>query len=418
VANTLAPVITAITNSKSNNDVTFRRLCGKNNRNKSAATSVQGGKGTMKSSIKTLAIFAFAVLLPNLGLAQYTRTDLVTNSGTGGTVTDPHLVNAWGLVSATTSPFWVSDNGTGFSTLYSINNTGGVTATPVGLVVSIPSATGGAGTPTGIVAPETPRGVTAFTISGVNPITGVQASANSLFIFATLDGTISGWNPAVGGISSTGASTATLAVPSVGATYTGLAIATNIGNKFLYAANDGPNRRVDVFKSNFQLTNLGQNAFVDPNIPQKFAPYGIQTITAADGTETIWVTYTALDKAQSGFVDAFTPAGVLLSHLELKGSLHSPWGVALAPADFGPMSNALLITDNTPRGRINAFDPNTGAFLGPLRDASGIAIEIDDIWAIQFGQGGGANGNPNQLFFTAGNNNYGNGTFGVITFGP
>ena len=374
----------------------------------------------MKSSMKTLAIFAFAVLLPSLGLAQYTRTDLVTNSGVGGTVTDPHLVNAWGLVSTTTSPFWVSDNGTGFSTLYSINNMNGVTATPAGLVVSIPSAAGGAGTPTGIVAPETPRGVTAFTISGVNPITGMQASANSIFIFATLDGTISGWNPAVGGISPTGASTATLAVPrsSVGATYTGLAIATNNGNKFLYAADDGPNRRVDAFNSNFQLTNLGQNAFVDPNIPQKFAPYGIQTITAADGSETIWVTYTALDKAQSGFVDAFTPAGVLLSHLELKGSLHSPWGVALAPADFGPMSNALLITDNTPRGRINAFDPNTGAFLGPLRDTSGMAIEIDDIWAIQFGQGGGANGNANQLFFTAGNNNYGNGTFGVITFGP
>jgi uncharacterized protein (TIGR03118 family) len=167
----------------------------------------------MKSSMKTLGIFAFAVLLPSLGLAQYTRTDLVTNSGAGGTVTDPHLVNAWGLVSTTTSPFWVSDNGTGFSTLYSINNMNGVTATPVGLVVSIPSAAGGAGTPTGIVAPETPSGVTAFTISGVNPITGMQASANSIFIFATLDGTISGWNPAVGGSSPTGASTATLAVP-------------------------------------------------------------------------------------------------------------------------------------------------------------------------------------------------------------
>jgi uncharacterized protein (TIGR03118 family) len=374
----------------------------------------------MKSPMKTLAILAFTVLLPSLGLAQYTRTDLVTNSGAGGTVADPHLVNAWGLVSTTTSPFWVSDNATGFSTLYSISNTGGITATPVGLVVSIPSVTGGTGSPTGIVAPETPKGVTAFTISGVNPITGVQASANSLFIFATLDGTIRGWNPAVDGISPTGASTATLAAnrSSVGATYTGLAIATNNGNKFLYAADDGPNRRVDVFNSNFQLTNLGQSAFVDPNIPQKFAPYGIQTVTAADGSETIWVTYTALDKAQSGFVDAFTPAGVLLSHLELNGPLHSPWGVALAPANFGPMSNALLITNNTPRGRINAFDPNTGAFLGPLRDTSGKAIEIDDIWAIQFGQGGGANGNANQLFFTAGNNNYGNGTFGVITFGP
>jgi uncharacterized protein (TIGR03118 family) len=377
----------------------------------------------MRLAIKTLAILALAAILPCLTLAQYTRTDLVTNSGAGGTVPDSHLVNAWGLVSTGTSPFWVSDNATGLSTLYSISNTSGVVATPLGLVVSIPSATGGPGSPTGIVAPETPKGVTAFVISGINPVTGKQASGNSIFIFDTLDGTIWGWNPAVGGITATGASVANIAADrsSFGATYTGLAIANNGGQPLLYAADDGPNRRIDVFDSNFKLVNdqLGPDAFVDPKIPQKFAPYGIQTITDANGVQTIWVTYTALDKAQSGFVDSFTPAGALISHFALSGPLHSPWGVALAPADFGPMSNAILITNNTPRGRINAFDPKSGAFLGPLRDASGKAIEIDDIWAIQFGQGGaaGGNGNPNQLFFTAGNNNYGDGTFGVITFG-
>jgi uncharacterized protein (TIGR03118 family) len=377
----------------------------------------------MKLAIKTLAVLTLAAILPCLTFAQYTRTDLVTNSGAGGTVNDSHLVNAWGLVSTGTSPFWVSDNATGLSTLYSISNTSGVVATPAGLVVSIPSASGGPGSPTGIVAPETPKGVTAFVISGVNPVTGAQASANSIFIFATFDGTISGWNPAVGGITATGASTATIAVPAAGAgaVYTGLAIANNGGQPFLYAADDGPNRRIDVFDSNFKLANekLAPNAFVDPKIPQKFAPYGIQTITDANGVQTIWVTYTALDKAQSGFVAWFTPAGEVISEFALHGTLHSPWGVALAPANFGPMSGALLITDNTPRGRINAFDPSTGAFLGPLRDTSGKAIEIDDIWAIQFGQGGaaGSNGNPNQLFFTAGNNNYGDGTFGVITFG-
>src|SRR5882724_1084684 len=363
----------------------------------------------MRLEMKVLAVFVQAVMLPCLTVAQYTRTDLVTNSGTGSTVPDPNLVNGWGLVSTSTSPFWVSDNGTGVSTLYSINNTNGVAATRVGLVVSIPSVSGGPGTPTGIVAPETPAGVQAFTITGTNPITGKQASANSLFIFATLDGTISGWNPAVGGVSATGASTATLAAnrSSAGATYTGLAIATNNGQKFLYAADDGENRRIDVFDSNFQLVD-SENTFVDTKIPKKFAPYGIQTITDADGIETIWVTYTALDKSQGGFVDSFTPAGVLKTHFAVSGPLHSPWGVALAPADFGPVSNALLVTNNTPHGRINAFDPKSGK-----------AIEIDDVWAIQFGQGGpaGANGNPNQLFFTAGNNNYGNGIFGVITFG-
>ncbi|HEV3062824.1 MAG TPA: TIGR03118 family protein, partial [Vicinamibacterales bacterium] len=287
-------------------------------------------------------MMAFAISWPSVSFAQYTVTNLVTDSGAASTVQDPHLVNAWGLVSTTKSPFWVSDNATGFSTLYSISNAGGVvTATMVKtLVVTVPGLSGAVGSPTGIVAPETPKGGTDFLINGTP----------AAFIFATLDGTISGF---------TGAATATIVVnrSRFGATYSGLAIATNNGNKMLYAADDGPNRRIDVFNSAFQLVDLGPDAFVDPNIPQKFAPYGIQTITAADGSQTIWVTYTALDKAQSGFVAAFTPAGVLLSHVALNGPFHSPWGVALAPADFGPMSNAILITNNIARGRINAFDP-------------------------------------------------------------
>ncbi|HTC63062.1 MAG TPA: TIGR03118 family protein [Candidatus Saccharimonadales bacterium] len=372
----------------------------------------------MKLAIKITALFALAFLFPSFGFAQYTRTDLVTNLGTGGTVEDPHLVNAWGLVSTATSPFWVSDNATGLSTLYTINNTStGIKATVNGLVVSVTSATGGAGMPTGIVAPETPTGGTDFTVTAVNPNTHLQASAPAAFIFAALDGTITGWNPTVN-------PTVAILTPanrsSAGATYTGLAIATINGHKFLYAADDGANRRIDVFDSNFQLvTYFGPDAFVDPRIPRKFAPYGIQTATAKDGTQTVWVTYTALDKAQGGFVSAFTPEGQLMRHIDLDGPLHSPWGVAIAPPDFGPLSNALLITNNTPTGRINAFDPKTGAFLGALRDTAGKAIEIDNVWAIQFGQSGpaGSNGNTNQLFFTAGNNNYGSGTFGVITVG-
>jgi uncharacterized protein (TIGR03118 family) len=343
----------------------------------------------MKLATKTLAVLALAVVFPCLAFAQYTRTDLVTNSGAGGTATDPHLVNAWGLVSTGTSPYWVSDNATGLSTLYSISNTNGVVAsTTVGLVVSV--------------------------ISGTNPVSGKKVSANSIFIFATLDGTISGWNPAVGGTNATLAPNR----PSAGATYTGLAIATYKGQRFLYAADDGQNRRIDVFDSNFQLTNLGEEAFEDRKIPKNFAPYGIQTITDEDGEQTIWVTYTSLDNSPGGFVAAFTTGGELRSHHSLHGPLDSPWGVALAPDNFGPMSGALLISNNDAIGRINAFDRESGEFLGPLRDEHGKPIEIDNIWAIQFGQGGvaGANGNPNQLFFTAGTHNYGDGTFGVITF--
>lgn len=367
-------------------------------------------------------------LFPALTFAQYTRTDLVTNTGVSDTVPavptvpDPHLVNGWGLTALPGSPWWVSDNVTGFSTLYAIKNSPqGVSASPVPLVVTIPAASGGTGSPTGVVANST--GGFTFTVNG--------QTQPFLFIFATFDGTISAWNPTIDPIVK-GASTASLKVDRSGvdAVYTGLAIGTNAGNPLLFAADDGPNSRVDVFDTSFSLVDPNNNtvglspgAFTDPNIPSGYAPYGIQTITttAADGTETqtIWVTYTALNKAQNGFVSAFTTSGVLLSSINVQGPLHSPWGIALAPADFGPMSNAILISNNTSRGRINAFDPNTGAFLGPLRDGSNKPIEIDNIWAVQFGnaQDKGNDGKHNQLFFTAGPNGYGNGLFGVITFG-
>ena len=158
-------------------------------------------------------------------------------------------------------------------------------------------------------------------------------------------------------------------------------------------------------------SNLSPNAFADPKIPREFAPYGIQNINGD-----IWVTYTALNKGQGGFVDRFAADGELKQHFAVHGPLHSPWGLAQAPGDFGPMSNAILVSNNIPRGRINAFDPRTGTFLGPLRDATGKPIEIDGVWALQFGQDGGPNGAHNQLFFTAGPNNYADGLFGMITF--
>lgn len=346
-----------------------------------------------------LALFAFPAL------AQFTRTDLTTNAGTAGNPADPALINGWGLVQLGMSPLWISDNGTGKSTLY----TG--TGQLLSLVVTIPAAAGGQGTPTGIVGNISSR-ASDFTISENGK------SGKAIFIFAGLDGTISGWNPRVDGIGPTGASHATIAVgPSAGSVngaapiYTGLAIgsmADAAGNHsfFLYAADDGPNRKIDMFDATFTLVK----SFGDPAIPQGFTPYGIQNVNGD-----IWVTYTALNKAQGGFVDVFGTDGSLKRHFAVNGPLHSPWGIALAPADFGSMSNAILISNNTSRGRINAFDPNTGAFLGPLRDANGKAIEIDNVWAIQFGHDGGPNTSHNQLFFTAGPNSYANGLFGVIT---
>jgi len=367
--------------------------------------------------LRTLSRAAFAVptficlsLFVTPVFAQYTRTDLVSNQAGVAPAQDGHLVNGWGLVALPTSPFWVSDNGTGFSTLY--NGAG----QQIHLFVTIPPApsspAGTLGTPTGVVGniSTNPKDFT-FT----NPENDKSGAA--IFIFATLDGTISAWNPTVDGVDpTTGLSHATVAADrsGVGAVYTGLAIAVNSSGKaFLYAADDGPNRRVDVFDSTFTLVQ----SFDDPGIPRDFTPYGIQAIGGQ-----IWVTFTALNKAQGGFVDVFDTEGILVKHFAAHGPLHSPWGLAQAPPDFGPMSNVILISNNISRGRINAFNPQTGQFLGPLRDASGNPIEIDSVWALQFGHGqvGGPpsnNGTVNQLFFTAGPNNYANGLFGVITFG-
>ena len=339
------------------------------------------------------AALCWSMFLP-AAHGQYQRTDLVSNQAGVAPLQDQHLVNGWGLVSLPTSPYWVSDNGTGFSTLYT------AAGAQVPLIVTVPPApsspAGSLGMPTGVVGNISPN-PTDFTVSA-----GGKSGA-AVFIFDTFDGTISAWSPAV----ATGNSTITADRSGVGAIYTGLAIAVNQSKEaFLYAADDGPNRRVDIFDSSFNFVK----SFDDPEIPQDFAPYGIQAINGQ-----IWVTYTSLKKAQSGFVDVFDTAGNLVKHLAVNGPLHSPWGIALAPANFGPMSNAILISNNTPKGQINAFNPKTGEFLGPLRDAGGKAIEIDNIWAIQFGQGAAANGPTNQLFFTAGPNAYANGLFGTIT---
>ena len=332
------------------------------------------------------AVLALSLfLLPALTLAQYKRTDLVSDA------TDSDLVNGWGLTRSGGSPLWVSDEGTGKSTLY--NGAGH----KLGLVVTIPPAPNGAaqGTPTGTVFNITLGNPTAsFSVNGA-------PSGTAVFLFATLDGTISGWAP---GVDSTHALIA-VDRSKAGAAYTGLAITSDASGDFLYAADNGPNSRIDVFDKNFKLVN----SFTDPAIKGGFAPYGIQNIGG-----NLWVTFGG-NKSAAGFVDEFNTAGAVL--MSINGPLHSPWGLAMAPADFGPFSNTLLVANNVPDGRINAFDPASGAFLGTLRDANGQPIVINQVWAIQFGNGGNA-GKPNQLFFTAGPNNYANGLFGMITVGP
>ena len=354
-----------------------------------------------------LGLAAIASLAP-ASFAQYVRTDLASNvSGAAPSTDAQHLINSWGLTALPGTPFWLSDNGSGFSTLY----TG--TGQQALLFVSVPAApSSGAnavGTPTGTVGNISPN-ATDFVV------TENGKSAKSLFIFATMDGTISAWNPGVDGVvpdpaTHTASSHTTIMADrsKAGSTYTGLAIAANDkGEFFLFATDGGPNRAVDIFNSNFQYVR----SFSDPAIPRDFTTYGIQAINGQ-----LWVTFTPLNKALGGFVDVFSTDGTLLRHNALHGPLHSPWGIALAPADFGPMSGAILISNNTVKGQILAFNPKSGQFLGELRDANGNAIEVDNIWALQFGQDGGPNGVHNQLFFTGGPNGYADGIFGMITLG-
>ncbi len=352
-------------------------------------------------SARFLAAFAFSLfLLPSIALAQYVRTDLVTDA------TDPNLVNGWGLTRSGASPFWVSDNVTGKSTLYNGAGQGFPVGSP--LVVTIPPAPVAPGK---VPPPGSPTGIV-FNITLGNPtpsfsVSNGTKSGLAIFLFATEDGTISGWNPNVDLFNAVIAADRS----KFGAVYTGLAITSDASGDFLYATDNGPNSRIDVFDKNFTWLR----SFTDPAIPSDLAPYGIQNING-----NLWVTFGGNTKSRAGgtgFVDEFDAAGNVILRIGGNAPLHSPWGLAMAPANFGEFSNALLVANNIPKGKIDAFDPSTGAFLGTLRDASGQVIVINQVWALQFGNGGNG-GQPNQLFFTAGPNNYANGLFGMITVAP
>jgi uncharacterized protein (TIGR03118 family) len=328
------------------------------------------------------------------------QTNLVSDvSGTAPT-TDSHLVNAWGIARSATSPFWVANNHSGTSTLYN----GSGQPFPVGqpLVVTVPppggSEAGTSASPTGLVFNAT----TDFVVAK-----GATSGA-STFIFATEDGTLSGWNQIV----DAGAAILTVDNSATGAIYKGLALATNGSANFLYAT-DFHHGRVDVFDPSFAPAHLS-GSFGDSNIPAGFAPFGIATING-----NLWVTYAKQDENQeddekapgNGYVNIFNPNGALVRRFASQGALNSPWGVVLAPAGFGNLGGTVLI-GNFGDGHINAFDPSTGAARGQLTDGRN-PIAIDGLWGLEFGNGATA-GDANTLFFTAGPSSEDHGLFGML----
>jgi uncharacterized protein (TIGR03118 family) len=330
---------------------------------------------------------------------------------------DPNLVNPWGIGESSGSPFWISDNNAGVSTLY---NTPGM---PQALVVSIPSLAdllGTGGAPTGVVF-NTARGQGAFKISGVDS-SGNAMAAPAFFLFATEDGTILGWNPNVNPVGFDPTKAGTYATPVVnnspGAVYKGLAIATDTdGTTRLYATNFRAGT-VDVFGTSFQPV-ISVNAFVDPHLPRGYAPFNIVPISM-NGTTRMFVTYAVQDAnrhddvaGQShGIVNMFHLDGSMPQRFAQHGQFNSPWGVALAPAGFGALGGSLWI-GNFRNGHIDAYNPMTGEFIDKVRDSHGQAIVIDGLWSIKFGNGGNG-GLANTLYFTAGTNGEQDGLFGSL----
>ena len=332
------------------------------------------------------------------GGGSFVVTPLVSNNS--GTTPDANLVNAWGLAAGPTTPWWVADNGTGVSTLYTgagtkIPRTFTVGDAPTGLVFNTP----------GLTDP------TAFDLKGGD-------GKASLFLFDSEAGAISAWNGSLG-------TTAEVEVDASaqGAVFKGLAIASTSAGPRLYAT-DFHNRRVDVLDGSWAPVHRPFQ-FFDPTIPRNYAPFGIQAIGSR-----VFVTYAKTqpgsdDEAHGpgfGFVDSFDAAtGILDGKVAIRGPLNAPWGIAPASEGFGSLSGDILV-GNFGDGRINAYRPIFGGLLylpaGALRDASGKPLWIDGLWALQFGTGSANGGPTGTLFFTAGPDDESNGLFGTITTAP
>jgi uncharacterized protein (TIGR03118 family) len=372
-------------------------------------------KITLRAVTPLLAAGVLSIVPVTAHAQHYVQENLVSDisqpaNADGSTATiDPHLKNPWGLARGAASPWWVNNEGTGTSTLYT--GAGGTVA----LVVTVPNAAGATGpsSPTGIIF----NGTADFVLAANNPAS---------FIFATKNGTIAGWGPPATPITA-GQSTAITEVDESkdGAVFTGLTWIESDGDHFLLAANFSQNR-IEEFDTNFKRVVLFEGAFEDDQIPDDFAPYNAQAVGA-----NVVVTYakqnatkTAADDNcgdQCGFVDVFTGSGRLVQRLENQPGFQAPWGVALAPQDFGFFSHDLLI-GNRFSGTIAAFNATTGNFLGNLLDASGQPIAIEGLWGLEFDNRGsneaGTQANPSTgpaLFFAAGINGYADGLFGTLT---
>jgi uncharacterized protein (TIGR03118 family) len=315
----------------------------------------------------------------------FIQTNLASDQPGAAKVTDPGLMNAWGIISSATSPFWLGVNGSGTAELY---NGAGVKQA---LVVTIP----GDGSVTGVA------------------FANLAGSFNGdTFLFASEDGTFSGWRTALG------TSAETLALANPANVYKGLTDSNIGGNEYAYLANFRSGA-IDVFKGNAGASALTGN-FTDPNLPSGYAPFNVMNLGGL-----LYVTYAVQDSAKkddmpgagNGVVDVYDTQGNFVRRLVSPGGvLDSPWGLALAPVGFGDVGGDLLV-GNFGNGMIHAYNPTTGALVETLTDAAGNPLSIDGLWGLSFGNGSGS-GALNTLYFTAGPDDEAHGLFGELVATP
>jgi uncharacterized protein (TIGR03118 family) len=354
----------------------------------------------------TLATTALGAAPASAHPGGYRQINLVSDQRGKAHLTDPDLVNAWGLAAspgtdaAPGSPLWVADNGTDKATLYT-----GKTPTSVSKASLVVSVTGAA--PTGqVFNPDT----SAFVVRDKKGHSG-----SAVFIFDTENGTIDGWNPMVGANGSNPSMVTEVAHNrGAKAVYKGLALAqASDGKPHLYATNFHSGR-IEVYNGAFQRVRLPGGRFTDPRLPAGYGPFGIAEINGQ-----LYVTFAKQDAMREddvagpghGFVDVFSNDGAFVRRLVTRGALNSPWGLALAPAGFGQFSGDLLV-GNFGNGHINVYSPATGAHLGQLRRANGRPIVIDGLWGLMFGNGNAAL--TSELVFSAGPDDESHGLLGKI----
>ncbi len=351
-----------------------------------------------------LAATFFALLMPTVSSAQkYHRTDLTTDSSSvsGAPNVDPQLLNPWGMSRGSGGPWWISDNGAGLTTVYD--------------GAGAPFVPGGASSPL-VVKIATPdgTGTAAPTGTAFNSTSGFQVGGGkAVFLFVTEDGTISGWNPAANF-----ASTIIIKNNSGKAVYKGCAIATpSFGPRF-YATNF-QSGRVEMYNANFARVEPGNTtAFTIPGLPSGYAPFNIQNV---GGNLVVTFAHRApgsLDEdhgAGLGYAGVFSPTGKLLLTLQHGPWFNAPWGIAMAPGDFGKFTHRLLI-GNFGDGTVHAFNTATGKHEGAmLDDTTGMTLVVHGLWGLSFGGDSTNDGMATSLYFTAGPNDEADGVLGTLT---